>query len=168
VGAVPLLLGIVVAVLLGAVFVKHLTGPFTRFTTGTPVEGFVEAGDGRTIYVAVDQPPSYDLACRVTDATTEAVVDARSSTAVTYTRGDEEFRSFETFEAPRDARYRVTCSAGEPMRMAVGPDIDVVKEVGRLFGAFGAAGLGLVLSAIVIALTAVFRHRHRRRLQGLA
>ncbi|MDQ3570794.1 MAG: hypothetical protein M3396_09300, partial [Actinomycetota bacterium] len=69
-----------------------------------------------------------------------------------------------------DGRYRVSCSAStaRPVPMAVGPRIGIFASIGRVFGAVAVVLVSLALAAATIAVTAVKRNRHRRRLQGLA
>ena len=108
--------------------------------------------------------------CQVTDVASGQDVATSASRAVDLTLGDEEFRSLASFRVDRDGRYRVRCSnpGGEPVRMAVGPRIRVLRSVARVFAAIGVGLVSLGLTAAVVAVTAVKRNQHRRRLDPSA
>ncbi len=162
--AVPLFLGGVTALLLGLVFVRHVTGPLSRFSTERPLERQLPAGAERTIYSYEDPG---DIHCSVTEVATGRDVSAVPSAGITLTIGDQELQSVARFEVERAGLYRVSCSAPDPTRLAVGPRLRVFREVGRVFAAIFALLGGAALAAVVVTIVAVRRHQHRRRLQGL-
>ncbi|MDP8992937.1 MAG: hypothetical protein M3N31_07815 [Actinomycetota bacterium] len=168
-GAV-LVVGMAAAVALVALFVKDVARPLTRFTTTQPVAVELPAGAERTIYRQTGSsffdPP---LSCQVVDVATGGEVPTTSSLGFTLTLGDEEFVSTAAFRAPRPGRYRVACraDAAVPVRLAVGPRIRIVGGVARIFGAVAVVLVSVAVTAAIAVVTAVRRHQHRRRLQGL-
>ena len=169
--AAILVVGGVVAVLLVVSVVKDVAG-VSRFSTSRAVEADLEAGDERTIYAGVvDSGFESEPTCGVVHTGRGAGVPTTpSSSSLTLTLGEDEFRPLAQFEAERDGRHRISCSAPgvRPMPMAVGPRIRVVRSVSRVLGAIAAGLVSLALAAATIAVTAVKRHRHRRQLQGAA
>lgn len=163
-----LAVGVVIAALLVFSFVDQVSG-VSRFTTNRPVEADLSAGDERTIYAGRPARASFppEPACQVAEVATGSTVPTTPASSFTLTLGDDEFRSLVHFEVDHDGRYRVSCSAhrARPVPMAVGPRIGVVASIGRIFGAFAVGVASLALSAVTIAVTAVKRNQHRRRLR---
>ena len=165
-----LVVGMAGAVLLAVSVITDAVG-VSRFSTNRPVEASLQAGDERTIYTgAADTSYAPAPTCQVVDVATGAAVPTTSTTGLTLTLGDDELRSLVNFEAEHDGRYRVSCSAdsARPVGMAVGPRIGILSSVGRIFAAVAVGLVSLGLTAATIAVTAVKRNRHRRRLQGPA
>lgn len=169
--AAILVVGGVGAVLLVVSVFKDVAG-VSRFGTNRPVEANLEAGDQRTIYAGVDASGfAREPTCRVADAGSGAVVPTtEASSSLTLTLGEDEFRPLANFEIERDGRYRVSCSMGtaRAVPMAVGPRIGIARSVSRVLGAIALGLVSLALAAATIAVTAVKRNRHHRRLQGAA
>ncbi len=167
-----LVVGLAGAALLASSVFKSLAD-VARFSTNRPVEASLQAGDEGTIYTSTATGASSfspETTCEVVDVATGAAVPTTTAAPVTLTLGDDEFRSMANFEVDHDGRYRVSCSAStaRPVPMAVGPRIGIFASIGRVFGAVAVVLVSLALAAATIAVTAVKRSRHRRRLQGLA
>ena len=152
-----------------ASFVRNVAGPLSRFSTGRPVEAELDAGDERTIYRdSARSGPAAAISCQVLEVATGQPVPTTPTAGLTLTRNDEEYLSVANFEVSRAGRYRVACSSdsAEPVALAVGPRVRVLGGVARVFGAVVSGLAGLLLGGAVVAVVAVKRNRHRRRLQG--
>ena len=164
-------LGFLVAAALVASFVRNVAGPLSRFSTVRPVEVELGAGAERTIYRdAATLTPAGAVACQVVEVATGRSVPTTPAGGLTLTRGSEEYASLADFEVDQAARYRVACAAdnAHPVGLAVGPRVRILGSVARVFAAVGSVVVALLLGAAIVAVTAVKRHRHRRRLMGLA
>ncbi len=168
-GGVLVFLGATVAVALLASFLRNVAGPLSRFSTGLPVEAELDAGAERTIYRDAAQiAPAGAVSCEVLEVATGQPVRTTPTAGLTLTRGDEEYLSVANFEVSRAGRYRVACSSGsaQPVALAVGPRVRILGSVARVFGAIVSGLAGLLLGGAVVAVVAVKRNRHRRRLLG--
>ena len=175
--------GAAVAVVLSVATFRSVTGDITQFSTPNEVTVDLEPGDRRTIYVQTlmdgsetvvgSSPPTSDeLVCRVVGPTGPTEVSDITG-SFTLTRGDDEYQALLRFEARSSGAHRVSCRErrpetehgipGEPL--AIGPYVGVSGFIGSIFGIFASFLGGALLAILIAVLTAVLRHRHRRRLE---
>ena len=174
-GGAVFLAGVAGAVLLVVVTLRSATGDLTHLTTPGSASVELETGDSRTVYVQtlVDgrgrarDASATDFDCRVMGPDGAAEVSGTSG-SFTLTRGDDEYEAALKFSAAGSGPHRVTCrhrGGEDPIPLAIGPHVEVLGFVGGIFGIFVSFFGGLVIAGLIIALTALLRHRHRQRLQ---
>ena len=174
-----LLLGAVGAVLLFVVTLDSASGPLERFTAPGTVRVDIGAGEDRSIYVESPEgagslgqgvTDGSDLDCTVTGERSGERPELDSPLGTfTITRGETEYEAVLQFAVERGGTYEVGCRVrgvpGRAVPLAVGPRVAVLGFVGRVFGIFASLFGGALLATLIAVLTAVLRHRHRRRLE---
>lgn len=172
-------LGVAGAVLLFVVTLDTATRPLERFTAPGSVRVEVAAGKGRSIYVespegadSLDQSgiDRSDLDCTVTGESSGERPELDSPLGTfTITRGGTEYEAVLQFEVERGGSYEIGCrvlgAPGRAVPLAVGPRVAVFGFIGRIFGIFASLFGGALIATLIAVLTAVLRHRHRRRLE---
>jgi hypothetical protein len=141
------------------------------FATPDPVRLDLKAGDDQTIYrqtrgagPTVTATPS----CAVRNELTGRTVTVRRSAQTTITVFGRRYESELDFDVPTDGVYRVACRpvvGPNPQPLAVGERPHLARFGALVVGAIASLGLGVLLAGGVIALVAVLRHTHKRRLE---
>ena len=162
------------AVILFVTTIEDLSGDIKPLRAPGSVTVELDKDEGRTIYrqvVAdgrqVETPSAFglDLDC---DVTGPSPVKVDSTGGFTLTRGNDQYTSEFNFEVDRAGAYRVRCrpeGSDRRIRLAVGPRVPVLGFIGRVFGMLALGFGGLLLSGGLVALVAVLRYNHRRRLE---
>ena len=171
--ALPLLLGIAAATILGVSAAKAFPDEPDNFRApGGPTER-LEKGEKYSIFTSYDSDSSSSPApdCEVVSLPGGDRVPLDTAGNTTLTFGEDEYETQYHLKAPRTGRYEVNCEprgafGGQSLAFGERPNL---ARFGILLGtAIASFVLGLLLAGIVPIVIAVRRHRHKRRLQDEA
>ena len=175
--ALPLVIGAVAATLLAIATVDAFPDEPDAFTApGGPTKQ-LEGGEDYTIFTrspesefdARPDPPTPD--CEVVSLPGGDRVELDDAGNTTLTFGGSEYETALHLTAPRTGRYEVSCQPGSAFG-AQGLAFGERPNLGRfgvlLGSAIASLVLALLLAAAIVAVVAVRRHRHKRRLQDEA
>jgi hypothetical protein len=170
--AIPGLLGVAGLALCIVFAIDAFPGDPAPFTAPGSKVLRLDAGQEQTIYrhtrgAGVASQAGTPV-CHVRNVRNEREVPLDRTGSTTYTINDDSYVSEYDFDPPTAGEYRVSCRptqdvAGQPL--AVGDRGNFGLFGGLIAGAIASFVLGLMLAGGVIALVAVLRHRHKRRLQ---
>jgi hypothetical protein len=113
---------------------------------------------------SVNAPPS----CVVRDEASGRPVPVTQAGSTTLTVNGNRYVTELNFSPPADAVYAVACRpapGAEVQALAIGKHPHLARFGAFVVGAIATFGLGLLLCAGAVALVAVLRHRHKRRLE---
>jgi hypothetical protein len=172
VAAIPPLLGVGLAALFIVLAVRAFPGEPRPFTAPHTLIVRLDGGEDQTIWSqtrgtsvpSVDAPPS----CVVRNRDSERSVAVSRAGNTTLTLNGNRYETQLNFTPPTDGTYSVACrpalGAG-PQALALGERPHLARFGAYIVGAIAAFGLGVLLCGGAVALVAVLRHRHKRRLQ---
>jgi hypothetical protein len=169
--AIPLVLGVAGTALCIVLAVRAFPDEPRAFATLDPVRLDLKAGEDQTIYrQARGGAPTLTAtpSCTVRNELTERTVTVRRSGNTTLTFNGRRYESELDFDVPKDGVYRVACRpvvGPNPQPLAVGERPHLARFGALVVGAIASFGLGVLLTAGAIALVAVLRHSHKRRLE---
>jgi len=172
---VPLLIGLGAAALCIVLAVRAFPDEPDQFTAPHTFVMRLDGGDEQTIWAhtrgasdpSVDAPPR----CVVRETGSRAPLPVDRAGSTTLTIGDNRYETELEFSPPRDGSYALTCRpafGAQVQALAVGDSPHLARFGALIVGAVASVGLGMLLCGGAIALVAVLRHRHKRRLQDQA
>jgi hypothetical protein len=168
--AIPVVVGVVLAVVFVWGFIDHLDPDIDNFRSNRAATVSVNSGD-RAIYIQIRENgiplrvPADELRCSVTFVGSDAQpVSLKRSGGSTLDVNNDSYNEEFSFDAPHDGPYRVLCEGPEGVRLAIGPDLSFGLFV-PLIIAIGSLILGGILTVVGMVVTAVRRSNHKQRLQ---
>lgn len=169
--ALPFALGLAGAAIFAVLAVRAFPDEPRQFTAPGALVLRLDQAEPQTIYLhrrkggpALAGVPD----CSVREARSERSVALRQAGNTTITLGSDSYESALDFDPPAGGSYRVSCRPArgtELQSLAVGERLGFGRLALRIVAAVGSFLLGGVLGAVVIAVVAVRRHRHKRRLE---
>jgi hypothetical protein len=173
--AIPVALGLGVAALCIVLAVRAFPDEPQPFTAPHTLIVRLDGGDEQTIWAqtrgaadpSVDAPPR----CVVRNRGSERFVPLSRAGNTRLTINGNRYETELDFSPPADGVYSVHCRPAfgtEVQALALGDSPHLARFGALIVGAIASFLLGLVLCGGVIALVAVLRHRHKRRLQDQA
>jgi hypothetical protein len=169
--AIPLAIGLIVAVVFVVQFIDELDPDIDNFRSNRAALVDLQSGD-RALYIQTRNAgvplrlPPDDLRCNVAfiGADSPQPVPLNQSGGSTLDVNDDSYSEEFSFKAPESGRYRVSCEGPEGVRLAIGPDLSF-----GLFASLAIAILSLIVGGILtvvgLVVTAVRRSNHKQRLQ---
>ena len=172
----PLVIGVVATTLLAIAAVNAFPDEPRSFRAPGGLTERLEGGEDYTIFTRrpesefdFNDAPTPD--CEVASLPSGDRVELDDAGDTTVTHDDWEYRTQLHLKAPRTGRYEISCDPG-PAFGDAGLAFGERPNFGRfgvlLGSAIGSFVLALLLSAVIAAIVAVRRHRHKRRLQDEA
>jgi hypothetical protein len=172
-GAIPAVVGTIVAIVFAVQFVDRLDPHIDNFRSNHTAVVHLNSGD-RAIYVQTRRRgtplrvPAGDLRCNVSFIRTiggdPQPVAVHHTSGSTLDLNDDSYAAEYKFHAPHDGPYRVICEGPEGMRLAIGPHLSF-GLFAPLVAAIGAFLLGGLLTVVMEVVTGVRRSNHKQRLQ---
>lgn len=170
--AIPLLLGIAGLATCVVLAVNAFPGRPHAFTAPGARELRLKKGDDQTIYRhtrgAGAPSPGGTPACAVRELRSERPIPLRSSGSLTLSLDRDTYVAELDFDAPLSGVYRVSCKPAAGARsqaLAVGERPRLALFGVLVVAAIASIALGIVLTGAVIALVAIRRNSHKRRLE---
>ena len=169
--AIPLALGVILAVFFVAQFIDELDPDIDNFRSNRAAIVDVKAGD-RALYIQTTNAgiplrvPTDELRCNLAfvGEGSPQPVQLKSSGGSTLDVNDDSYSEEFSFKAPHDGRYRVICEGPEGVPLAIGPDLSF-GLFASLIIAIGSRIVGGLLTVAGVVITAVRRSNHKQRLQ---
>jgi hypothetical protein len=113
---------------------------------------------------SADAPPS----CTVRDRRNERTAPVTRAGNLTLTVGGSRYEAELNFSPPAEGLYSVSCRpapGAQVQALAIGKRPHFARFGALVVGAIAGVGLGVLMCGGAIALVAVLRHRHKRRLE---
>jgi hypothetical protein len=153
---VPVVGGIVLAVVLGLGLLDDVTGDFHSLDGPRTVR--LDEGEGRGIWTANSEDASGFCSARG-----PAEAQMQRTNGVTVSSGGTEYHSFLRFRAPASGTYTVDCAASRPL--ALGPYITGGRIFAGVAGILGAFFGGFLVGGLLVCVVLLARERSTRRLE---
>jgi hypothetical protein len=180
----PLIVGVVIAVVLIVDAVDTIDKPLQKFSAPGSITVKLKSGEGRSVYLRgisfgpnsnqddltqrLGIQPS-DLACQAQNVSGERSVNVENTTGFTITLDNDRYEAVKKFTADGAGTYNVSCRVvGNPSRrvpLALGPKVNLFGFVGSIFGVFAALIGGFLIAAAILILVLVLRYQSKKRLQ---
>jgi hypothetical protein len=179
----PLIVGVVIAVVLIVNAVDTIDKPLQKFSAPGAITVKLKSGEGRSVYLrgthfgsdnnqdltdTLGVQPS-DLNCRAQNIGGERSVNVDNTTGFTITLDNDRYEAVKKFTAHGAGTYNVSCRfIGNPSRrvpLALGPKVNLFGFVGSIFGVFAALIGGFLIAVTILVLVLVLRYQSRKRLQ---
>jgi hypothetical protein len=180
----PLIVGVVIAVVLIVDAVDTIDKPLQRFSAPGSITVNLKSGEGRSVYLrgtsfgsSRNQPDltdqlgihSGDLNCQAQNVSGERSVNVENTSGFTITLDNDRYEAVKKFTADGAGTYNVSCRVfGNPSRrvpLALGPKVNLFGFVGSIFGVFAALIGGFLIAVTILVIVLVLRYQSKRRLQ---
>jgi hypothetical protein len=169
--ALPIVLGVAAAAVFVVLAVRAFPDRPAAFTAPGGHELRLHRAEDQTIYLHSrrGRPKLGGVPdCSVRNARTRRAVAVRQSGSATITIGNDRYEAAIDFDPPSAGAYRVSCAParGLPSQpLAVGERVRLGRFALVVVAAIGSFLVGLLLGGAVIAVVAIRRHSHKRRLE---